>query len=119
VVKGRPPRLRTNHPTPTKLKTVNYRKLGNTGLLVSEIGLGCNNFGMRIDLDGTRKVVARALDLGVTFFDTADNYGNFGGSETLLGEVLGAGRRNIVLRPSSARPWPRAPPARMLRGPTS
>jgi aryl-alcohol dehydrogenase-like predicted oxidoreductase len=76
---------------------VNYRKLGNTGLLVSEVGLGCNNFGMRIDLEGTRKVVAKALDLGVTFFDTADNYGNMGGSETLLGEVLGSQRQNIVL----------------------
>jgi aryl-alcohol dehydrogenase-like predicted oxidoreductase len=76
---------------------VNYRKLGNTGMLVSEVGLGCNNFGMRIDLEGTRTVVAKALDLGVTLFDTADNYGNMGGSETLLGEVLGPERPNIVL----------------------
>ena len=66
-------------------------------MLVSEVGLGCNNFGMRIDLEGTRKVVAKALDLGVTLFDTADNYGNMGGSETLLGEVLGVERKNIVL----------------------
>lgn len=66
-------------------------------MLVSEVGLGCNNFGMRIDLEGTRKVVAKALDLGVTLFDTADNYGNMGGSETLLGEVLGAQRQKIVL----------------------
>ena len=76
---------------------MNYRKLGNTGMLVSEVGLGCNNFGMRIDLEGTRTVVAKALDLGVTLFDTADNYGNMGGSETLLGEVLGPERPNIVL----------------------
>ena len=66
-------------------------------MLVSEIGLGCNNFGMRIDLEGTRKVVDKAIDLGVTLFDTADNYGNMGGSETLLGEVLGAHRKDIVL----------------------
>ncbi len=52
---------------------------------------------MRITLEGTRKVVTKALDLGVTLFDTADNYGNMGGSETLLGEVLGAQRQNIVL----------------------
>lgn len=76
---------------------MNYRKLGGSGLLVSEVGLGCNNFGMRITLEGTRKVVTKALDLGVTLFDTADNYGNMGGSETLLGEVLGAQRQNIVL----------------------
>jgi aryl-alcohol dehydrogenase-like predicted oxidoreductase len=66
-------------------------------MLVSEIGLGCNNFGMRIDLEGTRKVVDKAIDLGVTLFDTADNYGNMGGSETLLGQVLGARRKDIVL----------------------
>jgi len=71
---------------------------------VSEIGLGCNNFGIRIDLEGTRKVVAKALDLGVTFFDTADNYGNFGGSETLLGQVLGNDRKKIVLATKFAAP---------------
>jgi aryl-alcohol dehydrogenase-like predicted oxidoreductase len=66
-------------------------------MLVSEVGLGCNNFGMRIDLEGTRKVVDKAIDLGVTLFDTADNYGNMGGSETLLGQVLGGCRKDIVL----------------------
>jgi aryl-alcohol dehydrogenase-like predicted oxidoreductase len=83
---------------------VNYRKLGCTGMEVSEIGLGCNNFGMRIDLEGTRAVVAKALDLGVNFFDTADNYGNFGGSETLLGQVLGEDRKRIVLATKFAAP---------------
>ena len=73
-------------------------------MLVSEVGLGCNNFGIRIDLEGTRKVVAKALDSGVTLFDTADNYGNMGGSETLLGEVLGARRQNIVLATKFAAP---------------
>lgn len=71
---------------------------------VSEIGLGCNNFGIRIDLEGTRTVVSKALDLGVTLFDTADNYGNFGGSETLLGQVLGGERKRIVLATKFAAP---------------
>src|SRR6476620_2395280 len=69
------------------------RKLG--ALEVTVVGLGCNNFGGRLDVDGTRAVVDAALDAGVTFFDTADMYGNRGGSETLLGEVL-RGRRDQV-----------------------
>lgn len=73
------------------------RNLGKSGLLVSEVGLGCNNFGMRVDLEGSRKVIDKAIDLGITFFDTADIYGNSGGSETILGEVLGNRRKDIVL----------------------
>lgn len=73
------------------------RRLGNSGLQVSVVGLGCNNFGARIDLDASRKVVDKALDLGVTLFDTADIYGNRGGSETILGEILGSRRNDIVL----------------------
>jgi len=73
------------------------RTLGASGLRVSEVGLGCNNFGMRIDLETTRKVVHKALDLGITMFDTADIYGNRGGSETLLAQVLGDRRNDIVL----------------------
>jgi aryl-alcohol dehydrogenase-like predicted oxidoreductase len=76
---------------------VNYRTLGKSGLEVSAVGLGCNNFGMRIDLDAARKVVHKALDLGVTLFDTADIYGNMGGSETMLGQILGERRKNIIL----------------------
>ena len=60
------------------------------------VGLGCNNFGMRVDLEGTRAVVDAALDAGVTLFDTADVYGNKGGSESFLGEVL-KGRRDRVM----------------------
>jgi aryl-alcohol dehydrogenase-like predicted oxidoreductase len=60
------------------------------------VGLGCNNFGMRVDLEGTRAVVDAALDAGVTLFDTADIYGGKGGSESFLGEVL-EGRRDRVL----------------------
>jgi aryl-alcohol dehydrogenase-like predicted oxidoreductase len=73
------------------------RNLGHSGLRVSEVGLGCNNFGGRVDLDGTRAVVDAALEHGITLFDTADVYGNRGGSETLLGEVLGTRRKDIVL----------------------
>src|SRR6266702_6016587 len=73
------------------------RNLGRSGLRVSLVGLGCNNFGGRIELEASRKVVHKALDLGITLFDTADTYGNFGGSETCLGEILGARRKDIVL----------------------
>ncbi|MBI3707984.1 MAG: aldo/keto reductase [Proteobacteria bacterium] len=73
------------------------RNLGKSGLRVSVVGLGCNNFGGRIDLEATRKVVHKALDLGITLLDTADTYGNRGGSEELLGQVLGARRKDIVL----------------------
>jgi len=73
------------------------RNLGKTGLRVSLVGLGCNNFGGRIDLEATHKVVHKALDCGITLFDTADAYGERGGSETLLGEVLRERRKDIVL----------------------
>jgi aryl-alcohol dehydrogenase-like predicted oxidoreductase len=73
------------------------RNLGRSGLRVSVIGLGCNNFGGRIDLEASRRVVDRAIDRGITFFDTADIYGNGGGSETILGEILGERRKEIVL----------------------
>jgi aryl-alcohol dehydrogenase-like predicted oxidoreductase len=73
-----------------------YRSLGNCGLMVSVTGLGCNNFGRRLDLDATRSVVDAALESGVTLLDTADMYGGGGGSEEMLGEVL-AGRRDEVV----------------------
>jgi aryl-alcohol dehydrogenase-like predicted oxidoreductase len=73
-----------------------YRSLGNSGLLVSVAGLGCNNFGRRLDMAGSRPVVDAALDAGITLFDTAEMYGGGGGSEEILGEVL-AGRRDQVV----------------------
>jgi len=73
------------------------RKLGNTGPEVSLVGLGANNFGGRIDLAASRLVVDKALDLGVTLIDTADVYGNKGGSEECLGQILGPRRKNVVL----------------------
>jgi aryl-alcohol dehydrogenase-like predicted oxidoreductase len=76
---------------------MDYRNLGHSGLRVSRVGLGCNTFGGRIGLEATRAVVDRAIDLGITLFDTADAYGNRGGSESALGEVLGPRRNAIVL----------------------
>ena len=70
--------------------------IGRSDLRVSLVGLGCNNFG-RLDIESSRKVVHRALDLGVTLFDTADIYGEKGGSEEQLGEILGPRRKDIVL----------------------
>jgi aryl-alcohol dehydrogenase-like predicted oxidoreductase len=73
------------------------RSFGTTNLKVSAAGLGCNNFGIRLDRAQTQKVVGAALDAGITLFDTADAYGNRGGSETLLAEALGPRRKDIVL----------------------
>jgi aryl-alcohol dehydrogenase-like predicted oxidoreductase len=73
------------------------RNLGRSGLKVSLVGLGCNNFGGRLDVAATRRVVDRAIERGITLFDTADSYGNRGGSEMQLGDVLGARRQDIVL----------------------
>ncbi|CAH1664555.1 MULTISPECIES: aldo/keto reductase [unclassified Chelatococcus] len=74
-----------------------FRNLGRSGLRVSVVGLGCNNFGGRLDVEATRRVVHKAIDAGITLFDTADIYGNRGGSESQLGEVLGPRRKDIVL----------------------
>jgi aryl-alcohol dehydrogenase-like predicted oxidoreductase len=74
-----------------------YRNLGKSGLQVSLAGLGCNNFGMRIDLEQTRAVVHGALDQGITLFDTADIYGGRGKSEEMLGQILGSRRQDIIL----------------------
>ena len=74
-----------------------FRNLGRSGLRVSTVGLGCNNFGGRLSLEQTRPVVHAAFDAGITLFDTADRYGNFGGSESQLGEILGTRRKDIVL----------------------
>ena len=73
-----------------------YRTLGDSGLQVSVVGLGCNNFGRRLDTDGARDVVDAAIDAGVTLLDTAEGYGGRGASETILGEIL-AGRRDQVV----------------------
>ena len=88
------------------------RKIGS--LDVSVVGLGCNNFGWRLDADGTANVVGAALDVGINFFDTADIYGGTH-SEEFLGRALGTRRDQIVLaskfgiaiddaRPGGAKP---------------
>jgi aryl-alcohol dehydrogenase-like predicted oxidoreductase len=79
------------------------RTLGTSGIAVSTIGLGCNNFGA-MKLDASRRVVDAALDAGITLFDTADVYGNRGGSEEQLGEILGPRRKAIVLATKFAMP---------------
>jgi len=65
--------------------------------VVSVAGLGCNNFGGRLDVDGARAVVDAAIDAGITLFDTADVYGGAGASERALGEILGPRRDQVVL----------------------
>ena len=74
-----------------------FRNLGRSGLRVSTVGLGCNNFGMKLDEAGTGAVINAAIDAGFTLFDTADMYGGRGGSETHMGAVLGNKRKDIVL----------------------
>ncbi len=73
-----------------------HRQLGDSGLTVSAVGLGCNNFGRRLDQEATTAVVRAALDAGITLFDTADIYG-MGASEEQLGVALGAERENVVV----------------------
>src|SRR6478672_12761717 len=71
------------------------RKLGS--LDVGVVGLGCNNFGGRIDESAARAVIDAAIDADVTFLDTADIYGNQGGSEEIIGRVLEGRRDRVVL----------------------
>src|SRR5215475_5362883 len=84
--------------------SMEIRNLGGSGLRVSAVGLGCNNFGQRVDLEGSRKVIHKALDLGITLFDTADIYSDMGGSENVLGAVLGDHRKDIVLATKYSKP---------------
>ena len=85
-----------------------YRRLGRSGLHVSLAGLGCNNFGMRIDYEAAERVTNAALDAGVTLFDTADVYGR-GASEEMLGRALGARRHEVVIATKFAAPMGEGP----------
>jgi aryl-alcohol dehydrogenase-like predicted oxidoreductase len=93
---------------------LSHRPLGHSGIEVSVVGLGCNNFGRRLDLDGTRAVVDAALNEGIGFLDTADIYGG-GRSEELLGEVLAGRRDEVVLATKFGMQMPE-PPAPGPRG---
>jgi aryl-alcohol dehydrogenase-like predicted oxidoreductase len=84
-----------------------YRQLGDSDLQVSAVGVGCNNFGARIDQAAATAVVGAALDAGINFFDTADTYGDWT-SETLLGRALGNRRHEVVVATKFGN---RAPPA--------
>jgi aryl-alcohol dehydrogenase-like predicted oxidoreductase len=80
------------------MSEMTYRQLGNSGLTVSTVGLGCNQIGGKLDLDATRAVVDAAIEAGITLFDTADVYGReVGASEALLGQVLEGRRDRVVL----------------------
>jgi aryl-alcohol dehydrogenase-like predicted oxidoreductase len=91
---------------------MDYRSLGKSGLQVSLAGLGCNNFGMRCDAEQTRAVVHRALDEGITLFDTADVYGGRGASEELLGKALGERRKDAIIATKFGMPMGDGPYAR-------
>ncbi|MEZ4494487.1 MAG: aldo/keto reductase [Dehalococcoidia bacterium] len=86
-----------------------YRNLGNSGLQVSVVGLGCNNFGRRVDLDGTRAVIDACIDQGVNLLDTADVYGGEGASEELMGAALKGKRHQVVLATKFASPMGEGP----------
>jgi aryl-alcohol dehydrogenase-like predicted oxidoreductase len=95
------------HRVNAEVRPLQQRNLGRSGLIVSAVGLGCNNFGARIDRAATRAVVHRALDLGIAFFDTSDTYGDAGASEEYLGAALAGRRDQIVLASKFARPMDR------------
>ena len=92
------------------MNEMRYRQLGDSGLTVSVVGLGCNNFRARTSDEHARAVVDAAIDRGITLFDTADIYGGGGGSEELLGEVLGARRDQVVLATKFGMAMPDAGP---------
>jgi aryl-alcohol dehydrogenase-like predicted oxidoreductase len=74
-----------------------FRQLGQSGLQVSEVGLGCNNFGGRLEFEPSKEVIVAAYEAGITLFDTADIYGGNGASEEIMGEVIKPFRHDIVL----------------------
>src|SRR3954451_196240 len=80
------------------------RNLGGSGLRVSAVGLGCNNFGQRTDLQTSRKVIDKAIDLAITLFDTAGIYAGVCGSEPVLGQFLGERGKDIVLATNFSKP---------------
>src|SRR4051812_49537374 len=102
------------------VSALEQRNLGRSGLIVSAVGLGCNNFGGRMDMAATRAIVHQALDLGVTFFDTSDTYGERGGAGGDLRRAPGRKGPDIVLPAQIAPPMgpeggaPGAPPPHLM-----
>ena len=88
---------------------MDYRRLGRSGLEVSVVGIGCNNFGRRLDLDGTAAVLNQAIDEGINLLDTADIYGGEGASEELMGKALEGKRHQVVLATKFAGPMGEGP----------
>jgi aryl-alcohol dehydrogenase-like predicted oxidoreductase len=77
---------------------VDYKAIGSSGLVVSRIGLGCNNIGWTIDEEQSRRVIHKALGLGITLFDVADEYGEpFGNTERVVGKILKEMRKDVVI----------------------
>ncbi len=85
-----------------------YRNLGNSGLQVSVVGLGCNNFGGYIDKAATTAVIDQCLEYGITFFDTADIYGG-GKSEEFMASALKPHRPDVVIATKAAGPMGEGP----------
>src|SRR6266850_2575002 len=90
-----------------------YRNLGDSGLQVSVVGLGTNNFGGRLDADGTARVLNAALDEGINFIDTSDSYGGQGRSEEFIGKALGTRRREAIVATKFSAPMGEGP---LMRG---
>src|SRR5581483_5707084 len=89
--------------------SMEYRNLGRSGLQVPLVGLGCNNFGGRIDYESTVAVLNKCLDMGVTFMDTADVYGGRGKSEEFMGRALQGRRHEVILATKFASPMGEGP----------
>ncbi len=85
-----------------------FRNLGNSGLVVSAMGLGTNNFGSRLDEERTRQVIEAALETGITFIDTAEIYAK-GESETMIGKILGSRRKDVVIATKVGLPTGNSP----------
>ncbi len=83
---------------------MDLRNVGQSGLRVSKVGLGCNNFGQKLDQKASKRVIDAALDAGIDFFDTSDVYGNRGGSEECIGEALGERRQRAILATKFSMP---------------
>src|SRR5262245_61116439 len=80
------------------------REVGKTGVKVSVLGLGCNNFGLRMPVEDAQPVIGKALEAGITFFDTADVYGKRGGSEIALGRYLGSATKDVFIASKFGNP---------------